>query len=419
LNSSIVKYILFLSEEVVYNEQAGMMRAERNQEGGVRLVPLPVEISIGEAERLIKGDYGVLLIDARSDGAFSLGHIDGAHSVPLDRLEEKLPGFTTDKERPILVYCAVGVRSVDTVEMLRSGGYENACSLAGGYSAWRAAGQATVSESKLSVHQRERYSRNILLGEIGEEGQVRLMNAKVLLVGAGGLASSAGLYLATCGVGTIGIVDFDRVDLSNLNRQVFHGTEDVGRLKVESAKSAMERINPDVNVIPFAERLVPENALLIIDRFDIVMDASDNVDTKYLLNDACYFAGKPYIFGGAVGFDGQAGVFWPREKGPCLRCLFPELPPRHLTPTCSEAGVLGVVPGQIGLIQATEVIKVILGIGTPMIGKFYLYNALSLTSRILETGKNPECPLCGDNPRIRALAGEGSVGYESDRCAGR
>jgi sulfur-carrier protein adenylyltransferase/sulfurtransferase len=380
---------------------------------------LPVELSVENARRMIAENPGAVIVDSRSDGVFSLSHIRGARSVPLDSLSETLPELAYSTDDPVLVYCSVGIRSVETAEMLRGRGYTRAYSLAGGFSAWKAAGYETVSESRLNVHQIERYSRNMLLPEIGEKGQIKLMDAKVLLVGAGGLASSAGLYLAACGVGTLGVVDFDRVDPSNLNRQVIHSVHDIGRLKVDSAKSAMERINPDVNVVPFAERLNAGNVHHIIGGFDIVMDASDNVGTKYLLNDACYFSGKPYVFGGAVGFDGQAGVFWPRKKGPCLRCLFPEPPPRHLAPTCSEAGVLGVVPGQIGLVQATEVIKLILGIGTPMIGKFYLYSALNLTNRILETGKDPNCPLCGETPRIRALLGEGSVDYESRRqCTG-
>jgi adenylyltransferase/sulfurtransferase len=212
-------------------------------------------------------------------------------------------------------------------------GFSNARSITGGYNAWLNEGCEIVADSKLTVHQLNRYSRTMLLKEVGEQGQLRLINAKVLLVGAGGLASSAGLYLTACGVGTIGIADYDWVELSNLNRQVIHGTQDVGRLKADSAKAAIERLNPDVNVITFTDRLVRENALDIINDFDIVMDATDNLGTKFLLNDACWFAGKPYVFGGAVGFSGQAGVFWPRERGPCLRCLFPKPPPRSLTPT--------------------------------------------------------------------------------------
>jgi adenylyltransferase/sulfurtransferase len=212
-------------------------------------------------------------------------------------------------------------------------GFDKARSIAGGYNAWLKVGCEIVIDSKFTVQQLDRYSRNMLLKEIGEDGQMRLMDSRVLIVGAGGLASSAALYLAACGVGTIGIVDFDRVELSNLNRQVVHGTDDVGRLKVDSARAAIERINPDVTVIPFYDRLVPGNALEIINRFDIVLDACDNLDTKFLLNDACYFAHKPYVFGGAVGFEGQASVFSPDKGGPCLRCLFPEPPPQHLAPS--------------------------------------------------------------------------------------
>jgi adenylyltransferase/sulfurtransferase len=212
-------------------------------------------------------------------------------------------------------------------------GFSNARSIAGGFDAWLKVDRESVTGAQFTAQQLERYSRTMLLREVGEEGQMKLMNAKVLLVGAGGLASSAALYLAACGVGTLGIADFDRVDLSNLNRQVIHGTDDVGRLKVDSAKAAIERINPDVNVIALETRLEPQNALEIISGYDIVMDATDNIGTKFLLNDACYFAGKPYVFGGAVEFDGQAGVFWPKREGPCLRCLFPQPPPDHLAPT--------------------------------------------------------------------------------------
>jgi len=277
-------------------------------------------------------------------------------------------------------------------------------------------GCQAVGDTAFSVGQLERYSRNMYLKEIGEAGQIKLMNSKVLLVGAGGLASSAALYLAACGIGTIGIVDFDTVEASNLNRQVIHGVEDIGKLKVDSAKSAMERVNPDVNIVSFGERLTPQNVLSIIGGFDVVMDASDNFGTKYLLNDACFLLGKPYVFGGAVGFDGQASVFWPKKGGPCMRCLMPEQPDGRLSPSCSEAGVLGMVPGLIGLVQATEVVKVILGIGTPLVGRFFVYDALELGTRTFETGRRHDCPLCGEEPRITAVSGEGSVEYESRQC---
>ena len=290
------------------------------------------EISVDEAMELLRADSRVILLDVRSEGEMCLGHAKGARLVPLGDLEKeasKLP--VTDA--PILVYCSTGSRSIRAVKRLREMGFSNARSIAGGYDAWLKVGREIITDGKFTVHQLERYSRNMLLKEVGEEGQTRLMDARVLLVGAGGLASSAALYLAACGIGTLGIVDFDRVELSNLNRQVIHGTDDVGRLKVDSAQSAIERINPDVKVISLADRLVPGNALDIINDFDIVLDACDNLDTKFLLNDACYFAGKPYVFGGAVGFDGQASVFFPKDGGPCLRCLFPKPPPQHLAPS--------------------------------------------------------------------------------------
>ena len=374
------------------------------------------ECSIEEAQRLL-GENRAVLVDIRSEAVCRIGHIPGARFIPADRIEEELKGASKNGGSQTLVYCSFGLRSLPVAERLRNLGI-NARSIAGGYRAWLKAGGEAVTSSRFTTDQLERYSRNMFLKEIGQEGQLRLMNAKVLLVGAGGLGSPAGLYLAASGVGTLGIVDFDRVERSNLNRQVFHGTKDVGRLKVESARSSIERINPDVNIVAFPERLVPENALDIIDDFDMVLDGSDNVGTKFLLNDACHLLRKPYIFGGAVGFDGQAGVFWPSQEGPCLRCLFPKPPPPDQTPTCSEAGVLGVVPGLVGLVQATEASKLILGVGTPMIGKFFIYNALSLTTELIETGRNPDCALCGENPWITGLTGEVSGEYESGRQCG-
>jgi sulfur-carrier protein adenylyltransferase/sulfurtransferase len=292
-----------------------------------------MEITVGEAIRLFQEDNRTIVIDTRSSREVALGYIGGARFVPIALIEGESDKLSADRDAPILVCCASGVRALEAVEKLRRMGFKNARAIAGGYNAWLDEGGDIVSDGRLTLHQLNRYSRNMLLQEIGEEGQLRLLDAKVLLVGAGGLASSAALYLAACGVGTLGIVDFDRVDMSNLNRQIIHRTEDVHRLKVDSAKDAIERINPDVKVNTYPQRLRSENALAIIGDYDIVMDASDNLETKFLLNDACYFAGKPYVFGGAVGFDGQAGVFWPKEGGPCLRCLFPKPPPRHLVPT--------------------------------------------------------------------------------------
>ena len=391
-------------------------RKSGEQAGGWAAAGL--EVPVDEARDLLRNDPRVVLVDVRGEGEMCLGHIKGARFVPLGLLEKEFRDFPDGRDRPILVYCSSGSLSLRAAERLRKMGFSRARSVAGGYDAWLKTGSEVVTGTRFSVLQLDRYSRNMLLPEIGEEGQARLLEAKVLLVGAGGLASSAGLYLAACGVGSLGIVDFDTVSLSNLNRQVLHGTEDVGRPKVDSAKAAIERINPDVSVTLFEKRLVPENALEIVAGFDIVMDASDNVGTKFLLNDACFLAGKPYVFGGAVGFEGQAAVFWPGEKGPCLRCLFPKQPPPHLAPSCSQVGVLGVVPGQIGLVQATEVIKLILRAGTPMIGKFYIYNALTLHVGTVETGRNPDCPLCGEEPKITSLVGKGSVDYGLDESCG-
>ena len=294
--------------------------------------PSELQIPVENAKELLHKNDRVILVDVRSDGEMCLGGLQGARLVAPGRIEEEADKLSEDKDVPILVYCSSGDRSLHVAKKLRQMGFNNARSIAGGFTAWLDSGGEVIG-SRFTVEQLDRYSRNMLLSEVGEEGQVKLMNAKVLMVGAGGLASSAGPYLAACGVGTLGIADFDRVELSNLNRQVLHGTADIGSLKVDSAKSAIERINPNVRVIPFNLRLTSDNALDIISDFDIVMDASDNVDTKFLLNDACFFAGKPYVFGGAVGFDGQAGVFWPKAGGPCLRCLFPKPPPQHLAPT--------------------------------------------------------------------------------------
>ncbi len=292
-----------------------------------------MQISAADAIALTQRDSSVTLIDVRSEGERSLGRVKGSRFIAPGDIERAFSDPATDKAGQVLLYCSSsGSRSLRAAHRLREMGFD-ARSITGGYDAWLAAGGDVVTDGAFTIDRLGRYSRNMLLREIGEEGQLKLMSAKVLLVGAGGLASSAALYLAASGVETLGLVDFDIVELSNLNRQVIHGNGDVGRLKVDSAKAAIERINPDVRVILYPVRLTPENALRIIADFDIVLDACDNVDTKFLLNDACFFADKPYVFGGAVGFDGQASVFWPSTGGPCLRCLFPDPPPQHLVPT--------------------------------------------------------------------------------------
>jgi len=258
-------------------------------------------------------------------------------------------------------------------------------------------------EAYFTSAQRDRYRRQTILPEVGVEGQALLLKSKVLVVGAGGLGSPVLLYLAACGVGTLGIVDFDRVDASNLTRQVIHSFDNIGRRKTESAKEGIGRINPDVQVLTFDERLTAANALDIIKEFDVVLDGSDNFETKYLLNDAAFFAGKPYVFGGAVRTEGQVSVFYPKIRGPCLRCIMPLLPSRSKAPTGSEVGVLGVVPGQIGLVQAAETLKLLLNIGVPMIGRFLLYSALEGDFTTVVVSKDPRCPLCGAQPTITSL----------------
>ena len=261
------------------------------------------------------------------------------------------------------------------------------------------------TKGEMSSEQTKRYRRQILLQGVGEEGQLKLLQSRVLLVGAGGLGSPIALYLAAAGVGALGIVDFDRVDLSNIHRQILHGTGDVGRPKTESAMATLLRANPDMAVTAHQERFTPANALSLVDEYDVVVDGADNFETKFLLNDAAYFAGKPYVFGGAVGFDGQASLFFPKAGGPCLRCMIPEIPPPGTVPPCDEVGVLNVVPGQIGLIQAGEILKFILGIGKSLLGRFLVYNFLEGDFRAITVPRNPGCPLCGENPSITDLSG--------------
>jgi adenylyltransferase/sulfurtransferase len=291
------------------------------------------EISIEETHRFIQNGDRIILLDVREEEEIGLGYIKGAIFIPMNELEEKAETLLSEKDIPIVVYCAVGIRSLTATKILKKMGCTTVFSMAKGIEAWEAAGFEVVADSKLTSDQLTRYSRNILLKEVGMEGQIQLLKAKVLLVGAGGLGCPAGLYLAAAGVGTLGIIDSDTVDLSNLQRQILHSTYDVGRPKTESAKDAISLINPGVKVITYQERLTPQNALEIFKDFDIVLDGSDNFPTKYLVNDACYFTGKPNVYGGVFQFEGQVSVFFPKEGGPCLRCLFPEPPPPGLVPS--------------------------------------------------------------------------------------
>jgi adenylyltransferase/sulfurtransferase len=291
------------------------------------------EISIDEVHRLLQKRDRVVLLDVREKEEIALGYIQGAIFIPRGLLEEKAQTLLMEKDLPIVAYCAAGVRSLLAAKTLKGMGYGQVFSMAEGFDGWRAAGYEVAADSELTPDQLTRYSRHLLLKEVGEEGQVQLLKAKVLLVGAGGLGCPAALYLAAAGVGTLGIIDADKVDLTNLQRQILYGTADVGRPKTESAKEAIHRINPDVKVLTYQERLTPQNAIEIFQDFDIILDGSDNFPTKYLVNDACYFTGKPNIYGGVFKFEGQASVFFPKEGGPCLRCLFPEPPPPGLVPS--------------------------------------------------------------------------------------
>lgn len=291
------------------------------------------EISVEETRQWLQKKEPIVLLDIREKEEIALGHIEGATFLPQGLLKEKAESLLPDKNVAVVVYCAGGIRSLAAAKLMREKGYRNVFSMAKGINGWKEAGYEVVSDSELTPDQLNRYSRNIMLREVGMEGQLQFLKAKVLLVGAGGLGCPAGLYLAAAGVGTLGIIDSDKVDLTNLQRQILHGLADVGRPKTESAKEAIHRINPDVKVVTYPERLTPQNAVEIFQDYDIVIDGSDNFPTKYLVNDASFFTGKPYIYGGVFQFEGQASVFFPKEGGPCLRCLFPEPPPPGLVPS--------------------------------------------------------------------------------------
>jgi len=291
------------------------------------------EVAVDEAYRLLKVGGQATFLDMREPEELSLGYIKGSVFIRGDELEMQARHLLPDKKAPVVLYCGSGIRSLLTAQTLKEMGYGDVRTLAGGIEAWKAAGYEVVTNGLLTLEQLTHYSRQIILREIGVEGQRRLLDAKVLLVGAGGLGSPAAMYLAASGVGTLGIADFDRVDKTNLNRQILHGYGDVGKPKVQSAEETINRLNPEVKVVTFKEKLSPQNALAIINEFDVVLDGSDNFPTKYLLNDASFLAGKPYVFGAAVRFEGQASVFYPQGGGPCLRCMMPTPPRQDLVPT--------------------------------------------------------------------------------------
>jgi molybdopterin/thiamine biosynthesis adenylyltransferase/rhodanese-related sulfurtransferase len=341
---------------------------------------------------------GALVIDVRQDEEWAVGHIPGARHVPKSHLESRIEGTAPDRNQPVILYCASGQRSAwATRTLIEDLGYAHVTSMTGGFTLWKDRGYEVEVPRFMSAEQRDRYSRHLLLNEVGIEGQQKLLDAKVLLLGAGGLGSPAALYLAAAGVGTLGIVDDDVVDLSNLQRQVIHNSERVGVSKVDSAEETINALNPDVNVVKHKLRLGPENIMEILPDYDIVVDGLDNFPTRYLLNDASVRLRIPVVSAAILGFDGQLSVFKPYE-GPCYRCLFPVPPPAELAPSCGANGVLGVLPGTMGLLQATEVIKLILDIGNPAIGRLIMYDALAATTTEVKIRRDPECPICSRDP---------------------
>src|SRR5712691_4724555 len=301
-----------------------------------------------------------------------------------------------DKSKTIVLYCAGGVRSLIAGSTLKQMGYKNAISMSGGFGQWKANGYGFAQPRVMSEAQAKRYSRHLLVPEVGEQGQFKLLDSRVLLIGAGGLGSPAAYYLAAAGVGTIGIIDSDVVEESNLQRQILHNTKRVGQYKAESARETIEALNPDVKVVTYIERLDETNVARIIADYDVILDGTDNFPTRYLLNDAALIANKPVVHGSVFRFEGQVTVFKPYD-GPCYRCLYREPPPVALAPSCAEAGVLGVLPGVIGLLQATETIKLLLGIGEPLVGRLMMYDALAGEFSELHLFRDPECPACGEN----------------------
>jgi sulfur-carrier protein adenylyltransferase/sulfurtransferase len=352
------------------------------------------EVDVPEAVQELQTPEKPVVIDVREKSEWDEGYIPGAHHIPRSYLEARIENTTRDRSAPILLYCAGGQRSLFAGRTLQEMGYRNVQSLRGGYASWKDAGQPFVVPRTLSPEQMHRYSRHTLIPEVGEEGQLKLLDASVLLLGAGGLGSPTALYLAAAGVGKLGLVDADTVDISNLQRQVIHTTDRVGVPKVESAKESIAALNPDVDVVTYNLRLTPENAEEIVRDYDIIIDGSDNFDTMYLLNELSVRLNKPNITSSILGFDGQITTIVPNE-GPCYKCIYPEPPPPALAPSCGEVGVLGVLPGIMGLLQANEAIKLILGIGESLAGRLLLFDALSTTFTELKLRRNPECPVCG------------------------
>ena len=352
------------------------------------------DLGPAEFQRELDGDAVVL--DTREPHEYAEAHIDGSELVPPDEVTARIDELAPDTGQRVVLYCRSGNRSGRAAEELHALGYTNLAHLGGGILAWQEAGLPVVEPEGMTAEQRMRYSRHTLLPEVGVEGQLKMLNAKVLLIGAGGLGSPAALYLAAAGIGTLGIIDDDVVDSSNLQRQVIHTTDRVGMAKTESARLQIEALNPDVNVVEYRQRIGPENILDVIRDYDVVVDGVDNFPTRYLLNDASVRLRKPVVSASILAFDGQISTFVPFE-GPCYRCLYPTPPPPEMAPSCGAAGVLGVMAGTMGTLQANEVIKLILGKGEPLVGRLLLYEALGTSFTELKVRRDPDCPICGEH----------------------
>ncbi len=349
------------------------------------------EVTPAEAEQLAAD--GATILDVRETPEWEEGHLERAVHLPRGFLDIRVESTVPDRQTPLVLYCAGGTRSLLAGELLRAMGYQNVSSMSGGFQQWKAEGRRWTRPVVLNADQKARYSRHLLIPEVGAEGQAKLLDSKVLFIGAGGLGSPGLLYLAAAGVGTLGIVDFDTVDLSNLQRQIVHTTDRVGVKKTESATEAIRALNPDVKVVAHEEMLSDENVERLITGYDVIVDGTDTFETRYTLNDAAVRAGITVIHASVFRFEGQLTVFQP-GAGPCYRCLYPTPPPAELAPGCAVAGVLGVVPGTMGLLQATETLKVLLGIGEPLVGRLLIYDALDASFQELTLRRDPACPAC-------------------------
>jgi len=353
------------------------------------------EVTPSEVDLLVDSPSPPVIVDVREASEWEQGHIPNALHISKSYIEQDCENAVPDRDAPIVLYCAGGVRSLFAAQTLQQLGYTDVASMSGGFQQWKTQGLPWKMPAALSPDQKQRYSRHLLIPEVGIDGQAKLLDSKVLLIGAGGLGSPSALYLAAAGVGTIGIVDFDVVDLSNLQRQIIHTNDRIGERKVESARLSIEALNPDVTVVGHEEMLVADNVERIIAGYDVILDGTDTFETRYLLNDAAVAANIPVVHASVFRFEGQLTVFKPYE-GPCYRCLYPTPPPPELAPGCSVAGVLGVVPGIMGMLQANEVLKLLLGIGDTLAGRLLLFDALDASFTELRLRRDPNCPVCSD-----------------------